>query len=408
MQSDPMDTQQQAGFQYPSADDLITRKIDAAEFVRLFHAATAMHLKRHIPPNQYYGHMQAAYAKHTVLTGILNRIPHNRTGTLVLIQEALAESLRPTDQNDEDNQHIADYMACKQSMVPAAPGSTFYRPQTILEFMEDLDKKLLKIPLAQRPTQQAQVAHIVHGLFDEIRRSVPYQQPPTVEELRPMLLKIEDMTKSHNPMLAPHLVHPPTTAATYATFLSGGGGGFVPPEQQQQPADTSQGKAHDHANETSSAIEQSLEEKKDFTLDAKMDRLNARLDTFYTSMQANNKRKREDDDQEEASKKRPPYRDNGLFCKLCKKKGHSTARCRKKCHSCFNQHNKIILWQKCMDHNEFLRQQKARAENTPPPQSGISDMKTLIKQTAKETIKQMKEDEMIANKAKAALKEDRN
>lgn len=60
---------------YPSADDLIIRKIDAEDFITLFQAAATLHFKKNITNAQYFGIMKAVYASNTALTGILQRIP---------------------------------------------------------------------------------------------------------------------------------------------------------------------------------------------------------------------------------------------------------------------------------------------------------------------------------------------
>lgn len=67
----------------------------------------------------------------------------------------------------------------------------------------------------------------------------------------------------------------------------------------------------------------------------KMDFIEAKIDTFCTSMQSDNKRKRDQED--EAGNKRRPSQEPRSYCKLCKRSGHTTARWLKKCHSCLQQ-----------------------------------------------------------------------
>lgn len=80
---------------YPSADNLLNKRLDAEDFIRLFQAAVTMHFKKNITNAQYFGIMRAVYASHTALTGILQRIPPHHTGNLALIQQELEDSLRP-------------------------------------------------------------------------------------------------------------------------------------------------------------------------------------------------------------------------------------------------------------------------------------------------------------------------
>lgn len=246
--------------------------------------------------------MKAVYAHHTALTGILQRIPPHHTSTLAQIQQELVNSLRPQGQQDEDNDHLRDYINRKQIMRPVAQGSSLFQPENVLTYIEKLDKLLHKLPEAQRPTQQAQVHHIVQGLFDELRMRAPYPLPATVEILRPILLYLESQAKTHNPMLAPQLARP---TATYGTLLTGGGG-LIP---QEQPADPPRGKPHDGGNDAPNATPQQLGNKIDAKIDAKLDEridsMEARLDTFCTSMQSDNKRKREQEEEKHNDKPRP-------------------------------------------------------------------------------------------------------
>lgn len=381
---------------YPSADALIRRQLDVDDFIRLFRAAATVHMRKNLANNAYFPLMQAVYANQTALTGILNHIPAHRTGTLALIQEELAERLRPEGEQALIDEKARQYYNRRQQMVPVAVGSNLYQPESVLDFIEALDKLLTKIPAAQRPAQPSQVAHIVNGLFDEIRNRVQYPLPATVDALRPTLLQLEQNITPKNPMLTPQLplrsTNPTQSLNTFAITASGGGPTDPPHVEHSGPTMPS------HLTEEKPKDNPNSEDL--HTACQLMKASSAELHTFCTSFQSDKKRKREDD---QGDNDQPPTQQEERYCKLCRRKNHTTARCARKCHKCFSIDKQVRFWNQCRKHNPRLK-----ADNQAPAPIITADLKKAISQAVKEAVQQHQEDEVISSRSKAALKGDTN